>query len=1171
MKSKPKQPKSRGFALVVALSLMILLTIIAVGLLTLSATALRSATQGEAMAAARNHARLAMILAIGDLQKTAGPDRAVTVPASQVNATHPHGVTGVWEPWDPGMPPDARTNGARDSRFRQWLVSTRDGSIPNRKGDLPLVKETGAGVVALLGEGSLGDREKRKSGEDQRIHLPTTTLTNKRASGGFAWAVIDESAKARLDLYEEEPLAKHSALARAGTPPVDGVLALDGLDGLKADKKTSPRLITMRNAELHDGAEPEVLRTYSPDITVQSSSLMTDVVSGGLKRDLSLWFSKGLSSAEKTGRLYAGSKVVAANYPADPPMSLLETYHQYYKNFGRRAGLATPRPDGVAAKVPARYLPIRGDLPNPAVPTEPVMVPTVLRVDVIFSLVSRDAHGGRVEANLKGAGRPYMLHLLYLPVVTLHNPYNVPLAVEGMKITFKNIPIGFQFLVDGQPVTTSMVPLNQLYSNSEGGPGATKDFSCTLSSVISTSSSSTPFELKPGQTKIFGTPKVSPEWTWANEQPGVGVDGTALFDWRNNQTSDFSLAPKLMTDPKSGAGFDIDWLAPRPLQTDVGRACGVGEGIVALRGTERIGVNFGPFAPPAGNGSFNVNIQLRQGGGLMDAGAFSVRYGDATRLKAIFEKGTSLRYPTVRSFPETFPRAPLDRPFTVAEIYEANSTKIKEYLRPRPFVIFSLGSRTTKESFLPTRIIADENPTMNVAKIDLSSDRADPQGGAPLEMVMMPIRNGNAAIEDIRDTEEAFAFGGNGTLHGTQRATIYELPRMGLQSLAQFRHANLAGSGFMPMTTYTAGESLAHPLIGTETTTGTWTDRSVMLDHTWHANEALWDRYFLSSIADQPALSFSKAATFREVMSDFFADTSRLPNQRMRPYNPGSSKVPPSLDTSSAQHDEIAAWLMLEGGFNVNSVSEDAWIAVLSALRESEIETNAGLEGKQTGRTPLPRVRRPTDLNIDKLAINSRVTRWEGFRSLSDADIRLLAKELIREIRNRGPFLSLADFVNRRIGPDNDETNIKGAVQAALDQINVNQQAYFDGIELGAAQLGNHGYKSVRAGSGNNAAAAPGAITQGDVLTPLGSRITVRADTFRIRAYGEARDSSGNQVTARAWCEAIVQRVPAYVDPADDPSVRLPIPTDAASGTANQRFGRRFHITGFRWLDPSEV
>lgn len=46
-------PKARGFALVATLALMILLAILAVGLVSLSAVALRSAGQGAAQAEAR--------------------------------------------------------------------------------------------------------------------------------------------------------------------------------------------------------------------------------------------------------------------------------------------------------------------------------------------------------------------------------------------------------------------------------------------------------------------------------------------------------------------------------------------------------------------------------------------------------------------------------------------------------------------------------------------------------------------------------------------------------------------------------------------------------------------------------------------------------------------------------------------------------------------------------------------------------------------------------------------------------------------------------------------------------------------------------------------------------------------------------------------------------------
>lgn len=93
-----KDPHNKGFALVVTLSLMILLTIIAVGLLSLSAISLRSSSQGMAQAEAQANARLALMIAIGELQKNAGPDTRITAPADVIDYANPP-LTGVWKSW----------------------------------------------------------------------------------------------------------------------------------------------------------------------------------------------------------------------------------------------------------------------------------------------------------------------------------------------------------------------------------------------------------------------------------------------------------------------------------------------------------------------------------------------------------------------------------------------------------------------------------------------------------------------------------------------------------------------------------------------------------------------------------------------------------------------------------------------------------------------------------------------------------------------------------------------------------------------------------------------------------------------------------------------------------------------------------------------------------------
>ena len=73
----------RGFALVATLSLMVLLTIVAIGLLSLASISLRSSTSSQAGATARSNARLAMMMALGQLQREMGPDGRISAPHEQ--------------------------------------------------------------------------------------------------------------------------------------------------------------------------------------------------------------------------------------------------------------------------------------------------------------------------------------------------------------------------------------------------------------------------------------------------------------------------------------------------------------------------------------------------------------------------------------------------------------------------------------------------------------------------------------------------------------------------------------------------------------------------------------------------------------------------------------------------------------------------------------------------------------------------------------------------------------------------------------------------------------------------------------------------------------------------------------------------------------------------------
>jgi hypothetical protein len=91
---------------------------------------------------------------------------------------------------------------------------------------------------------------------------------------------------------------------------------------------------------------------------------------------------------------------------------------------------------------------------------------------------------------------------------------------------------------------------------------------------------------------------------------------------------------------------------------------------------------------------------------------------------------------------------------------------------------------------------------------------------------------------------------------------------------------------------------------------------------------------------------------------------------------------------------------------------------------------------------------------------------------------------------------------------------------------------------------------------------SPGFVTQGDLLAMLGPAPTPRGDTFLVRTYGDTVDSKGN-ILARAYLEAVVQRIPEPVTPAGESGADRWRPTD--------RFGRKFKTVHFRWLRPEEV
>jgi hypothetical protein len=375
----------------------------------------------------------------------------------------------------------------------------------------------------------------------------------------------------------------------------------------------------------------------------------------------------------------------------------------------------------------------------------------------------------------------------------------------------------------------------------------------------------------------------------------------------------------------------------------------------------------------------------------------------------------------------------------------------------------------------------------------------------------------------------------------------------------------------------------------------------VRTDHAFAANYALWDTYYFSglnlqgnsfshldgasrdwpnlggdlptanAVRSEQALALSTAGlsaptSFSAYKRALNEGKSLLANKRMAYLPDGKASFTDSNDyknslklpeTEFPHPKYLSRNSLYDGGFNVNSTSKAAWKAILGGLRG---QTLPDATGTASG-TALTRFARAFGTAADKTGNDP----WTSYRELNDNEIDDLAGKVVEEVRARGPFMSLADFVNRRL-VNNDAFGLKGALQAAIDKSAINNVAvaaaggvfsapasttptdpnaiysnntttggWWKEISAYPKTPANKRFPSLRAMSRTNSEGsviaglgAPGIVTQMDVLNSVGPNLTARSDTFVVRAYGEAHDDAGN-VIGKAWVEVVVQRTTEYV------------------------------------------
>lgn len=1261
----------------VTLSLMILLTIIAVGLLTLSSISLRASTQSEAIATARANARLALMLAIGDLQKTLGPDKAISA-NSEILAAAPAkpNLTGVWKSWDFNPNTSLNYTTEKENRFQRWLVSKVDVTTT----ESPTFATTGwtGNTIELVGAGSLWAGAPNTAKVTAGL---VPLFRNGKAQGSYAWHVADESAKARINLYRNpvpETSASNVSLAQkrsllAGQRPDPSLMK--GADDKfftilpKDDTATNftdanvskTKIINLNQAELLTGALGKI-KQFRNDVTPYSLGVMCDVRHGGLKQDLSSVFEMNTSLPTE----FSGKKLYESTHGisgvSDPYWKTLSGYYNVFQDIKESD---TNVPTGPLKINPTFVLPNMDPKISDPTPQSYFAGPVIAKVEMVFSLIARESHKTYVNykntaigdaASVANGTHPALayddtVNLIFSPQVTLHNPYNVNISFDMLEVTFSNVPIAFRFTLKRpgfpdqvqsvNPSTssdTSFESLNQMVQDSGRGD---KKFVLRIADWDDYQPSTLgkkQIVMKPGQT-ILCTPYLNPTGKYSDNDRG------GMFDYNNNLTGNTSSGGiKAKPGYIPGLGFEIDNV------TGSCQSC-KNQGannwwMFFLRDVKRDRTSFDPPAaitalkPAHPNDEFFLEYKMLQPGWWIgtpdinkiqytapnftvsakitafnlarpvDYAKIEFNYTDNTTLNRLFNDKLNNKVYRCPPITASTPVPYID-PST---IFVKSETQMNAQAGARPFAVFSAYAKTTnggvydndarvatssgssllKDGRMAGKPALFHNLARGVSSVDLAASKPSSHS---YELNLQAFDSKGIADDYLTVSEDPVtkfprvpALTGNTTSRGIKSGSYLELPIGPMQTIADFRRSNALASAYLPNFVQPVGNSLLHPLMSPDKVSETNLSISptVLLDHSVLANHALYDRFYFSTFSTRLRMKGTNRRTPDKMFEQFMAGNLSLPldSQAFQPYLPAGDTALSAkarlYNTTIPKNDAYkyaAEYQMIQGAFNVNSTSVQAWKAMLGSTNKAAVPTfwakSAALEIVASTKVPIVGMSlsnggavatTPDPTKIDDVKTND----WNGYRELNDTQLNDLAKAIVEQVRTRGPFLSMSEFVNRRIGLESPLT-LSGALENAIADSKINDgflQGYV--TDLTAASFSDsslYDYKTKAAALGNPAAGAPGWVSQGDLLRILEPAATVRSDTFVIRVCGEAQDANG-KVTARVYAEAVVQRVPDYLDSTDRPSDK---DDKAGFKPVNKTFGRRMNVISFRWLANNEI
>lgn len=1131
-----------GFALIATISVMVLLVMIALAMLNLATIEQRTSAGDSAYAEAQMNARMALMEAIAKLQTSAGQDQRITASANFAgnsdgtflaagaapqNNTAYNGTnkglstvqngtrhwTGVWKnrATDPALNIFTTTPSAEHV---DWLVS---GVSPLPSDATAALNTSGepsdeTKTVVLVGKNTVGPADATTIND--YVSAPAVSIgKNGKVTGRYAWWVGDEGIKIRNNIradYVADAVARYQDLVanRGSWNSVTDYQdhPIPGQDAA-LDKVISYREMELAAPTLRGNPMQRTFHSATPF----SIGLATNSLSGGMKVDLSYYLENGFpASAAFPGAPAANENIIPKSIAPSirgPQWKQLKDFYEVGKNAGTGTGeLLVQSAENTSNNI--------------------TIAPVLSDIRALF--------GAKV---VRVGGNIYQIFAATKIVVSVANPYSYPLRW--------NSPLELEFSSD----TPSGIRPSCIWDIGYYCaflPQYTNSPACLNNAILRIPATVIPA----GEARVY-TIGQAVERPWGTAEVKIDMVPFSSVDPTN---FDHAIIQK------NNARYD---LTSRTVRLDVREA----------------------------TNTTQMTVELRTGGGS----------GTLLRRIKSFELDNGFFANTTRWLNRYWAER-LKRPFPLQLFtYQISQPggDYGSYLRSRNDL--GVGGSTL-------RTFADFNVRADHFKAPITSYNPPPYFGiSENSFAQLPFSppGGNTGSAFTRNLAiDPLPWGRSP--FGTEKTILFSFPEK-ILSLGQLQHADLTADDRTVSVALQPGNALgnsyAPPLLKRNLSIEQRKDylirtvsNAVPSNHNYYdisylLNASLWDHYFLSTIPG-----------------------SGNPD----PENPNIAPVFMTDSTLLRNAQKAASQLGVRGTFNVNSTNKDAWIALLSSSRHLK---HPGDGSSSDDGAFFPRSLKQTSGSATPPS-GDEDDSWSGYRRLTDQEINDLAEHIVRQVRLRGPFTSLAHFINRTLLPLKEKTELSrsGPLQAAIDEsgltvtpdrsqtalanidltedkVNFQRTGNYPRSDLDggrSTQIHNPGPDPVwaprsadlnpstiasiladrpmlidnqyREEQGNRSTGIPGWLTQADILQAIGPSIAVRSDTFRIRTYGESINPKTGEVRARAWCEAIVQRTPRYIDPTDAPEL-----DSQTINTLNAQYGRQFIITSFRWLSANEI